>query len=262
MIPLIEQKSRMTKKIIPMALFIFMFAPLYSNAGSHDAKNLVEAGFHYMRDKASVSRVDMTIHRSDWQRIFTLKAWTLGDKESLFTIISPAKDADNGTLKKGRQMWMYNPKINRVIKLPPSLMSQSWMGSDFSNNDLAKSDSLINEYTHTIIGTERHEGKKVFIVKSIPKPKAPVVWGMQELKIREDNLFLEQAFYDEDLRLVKVLKFLEIQMLGGKLYPKKLIMQKVDNPEKYTVVEYKTLLFKESLPAGLFTLSNLKKPKR
>ena len=204
----------------------------------------------------------MTIHRSDWQRVYTLKAWTLGDQESLFTILAPAKDAGNGTLKKGRQMWMYNPKVNRVIKLPPSLMSQAWMGSDFSNNDLAKSDSLINEYSHTLVRTERHAGKKVFIVKSIPKPKAPVVWGMQMLKIREDNIFLEQAFYDEDLKPVKILKFEEIQLLGGKLYPKKLTMQKVDDPEKYTVVEYKTLLFKKSLPSGLFTLSNLKKPKR
>ena len=111
-------------------------------------------------------------------------------------------------------------------------------------------------------GSEIHEGKKVYLVESIPKPDAPVVWGMQRLKIREDNLFLEQAFYDEDLKLVKILKFLEIQMLGGKLYPKKWIMQNADQTDKYTLVEYKALSFKKSLPAGLFTLSNLKKPKR
>ena len=78
----------------------------------------------------------MTIHRPDWQRTMTIKAWTKGQKKSLFFIASPPKDEGNGTLKKGREMWMFNPKVNRVIKVPPSMMSKSWMGSDFSNNDL------------------------------------------------------------------------------------------------------------------------------
>jgi len=248
--------------IVAISLATLIFTTLPSDAGSQNAQALVEAGFHYMRDKASISLVDMTIHRPDWQRVFTIKAWTLGDKDSLFTIMSPARDYGNGTLKKGKQMWMYNPKINRVIKLPPSLMSQAWMGSDFSNNDLAKSDSLINEYRHSIIGTATHNGKKVYIIQSIPKPKAPVVWGMQRLKIREDHIFIEQAFYDEDLKVVKILKFLDIQMLGGKTYPKKMIMEKADEKDNFTTVEYKTLVFKKHLSAGLFTLSNLKKPKR
>ena len=252
----------MLKKIILLSLALFILTTPLPRAKAKDAQAIVEAGFNYIRDKASVSLVDMTIHRPGWERVFTIKAWTLGKKDSLFTITAPAKDYGNGTLKKGREMWIYNPKVNRVIKLPPSMMSQSWMGSDFSNNDLSKSDSLIKEYTHKITGTELHEGKTVYLVKSMPKPEAPVVWGMQMLKIREDNIFLEQAFFDEDLKLVKALRFLEIKMVGGKLYPNKWIMQKTDEKDKYTVVEYKMLSFKESLPAGLFTLSNLKNPRR
>lgn len=252
----------MIKKGLTLSLIIFLFTGLHAHADSQDAQSLVEAAFHYMRDTASVSRVDMTVHRPDWQRTFTIEAWTLGENYSLFRIIAPAKDNGNGTLKKGRQMWMYNPKINRIIKLPPSLMSQSWMGSDFSNNDLAKSDTLIHEYTHTIVGTEFIQGKKIYLIKSIPKPEAPVVWGMQKLKIREDHIFLEQAFFDEDHKLVKILKFLDIQMLGGKLYPKKLLMQRADEKDKNTRVEYKTLVFKDNLPPAMFTLSNLKNPKR
>ncbi len=254
----------MNKKTIVLPLVLFIFAVLPPHASAQDGKALVEAGFNYIRDKASVSLLDMTIHRPDWKRVVTIKAWTLGETDSLFTIIAPAKDNGNGTLKKGREMWMYNPKVNRVIKVPPSMMSQAWFGSDFSNNDLAKSDTLIHEYTHTVTGTETHEGKTVFLVESVPKPQAPVVWGMQRLKIREDYIFLEQAFYDEDLKLVKVLKFFEIKMVGDKPYPIKMIMQKADEDEKgkYTEVEYKTLTFKDSLPAGLFTLSNLKNPRR
>jgi len=253
----------MSKKSVLVWFIILLFISEPSTiAVAQDGQAIVEAAFNYIRDEASISLVDMTIHRPNWQRIVTIKAWTLGEKDSLFTIIAPPKDNGNGTLKKGREMWIFNPKVNRVIKLPPSMMSQSWMGSDFSNNDLAKSDNLINEYTHTVTGTETHEGKKVYLIKSIPKPRAPEVWGMQRLKIREDDLFLEQGFYDEDLKLVKILKFSEIQIMDGKLYPKKLIMQKADEKDEYTIVEHKMIKFKDSLPESLFTLPNLKNPRR
>lgn len=252
----------MVRKPSLLIFGLFFFGIMQPSVKAQDPLALVIAGFNYMRDKASISLVDMTIHRPDWNRMFTIKVWTQGNKDSLFTILAPAKDKGNGTLKKGKEMWMYNPKVNRVIKLPPSMMSQAWMGSDFSNNDLSKSDSLINDYSHTIIGIEVRNQKKVYVIKSIPKPQAPVVWGMQTVKIREDNLFLEQAFYDEDMKLVKTLEFTDVQMLGGKLYPKKMIMQKANEKDKYTMVEYKVLSFEKNLPPGMFTLSSLKNPRR
>jgi outer membrane lipoprotein-sorting protein len=159
-------------------------------------------------------------------------------------------------------MWIYNPKVNRVIKVPPSMMSQSWMGSDFSNNDLAKSDSLLNDYVHTLIGTETHDGKTVYLIKSMPKPDAPVVWGMQKLKIRKDLIWLSQEYFDEDLKPVKVMTALRIQMLGGKLFPKVWRMQKFGEKDRYTQLDYKDLTFKPNLPDRLFTLANLRNPQR
>ena len=223
---------------------------------------LVEDMFNYMRGKASVSTVDMTIHRPDWERVMTIEAWTKGETESVFVIIAPPKDNGNGTLKRGREMWMYNPKVNRVIKLPPSMMSQGWMGSDFSNNDIAKSDSLINDYIHTLEGTEAHDNKKVYLIKSMPKPGAPVVWGMLKLKIREDGILLSEEFYDEDFELVKAMVTLEIQMMGDRLFPKVWRMQKADTEDEYTELNYRELEFRDELPGNLFTLSNLKSPKR
>ena len=231
-------------------------------AKAQDAQALVEAAVDYYRGKASISLVDMSIHRPNWERILTIRAWTRGQKESLLTIIAPPKDKGNGTLKKGREMWTYNPKVNRVIKLPPSMMSQAWMGSDFSNNDLAKSDSIIEDYIHTLMRTETQEGKKVYIIKSMPKPDAPVVWGMQILKIREDHIFLSQEFYDEDFKLVKAMSGQQIQMLGGKLFPKVWKMQKADVLDEYTLLVYKELAFKPDLSKRLFTLSSLKNPRR
>ena len=237
-----------------------VLAPTVVNA--EDAQELVEASFHYYRGETSVSRVDMTIHRPEWERTFTIKAWTQGEDQSLFRILAPPKDRGNGTLKKGREMWMYNPKVNRVIKVPPSMMSQAWMGSDFSNNDLAKSDSLIRDYDHRILGTETRDGMTVYRIESTPKPRAPVVWGKQTLRIREDHIFLEEVFYDEDMQPVKAMTASNIRMLGGKLFPATWTMQKAEAPDEYTRLDYQELEFDVPIPEGTFTLSNLRAPER
>lgn len=250
------------KSIIALCLSLIILVALCVNVHARDVRTLVRDAVNYYRGNASISLVDMTIHRPRWERTLTIKAWTKGQKDSIFTIIAPPKDNGNGTLKKGREMWIYNPKVNRVIKLPPSMMSQAWMGSDFSNNDLAKSDSVIEDYTHEITETGIHDGKKVFIVTSMPKPGAPVVWGMQKLKIREDLILLSQEFYDEDFVLVKAMTGDQIQMLGGKLFPRVWKMRKADKKDEYTLLEYRELAFKENLPDSLFTLSSLKNPRR
>jgi outer membrane lipoprotein-sorting protein len=227
-----------------------------------DVESLVKSAVDYYRGNASIARVDMTIHRATWERTLTIKGWTRGQKDSVFTILAPPKDEGNGTLKRGREMWTYNPKVNRVIKLPPSMMSQSWMGSDFSNNDLAKSDSILEDYVHTLEGSETGDGKKVYVIKSIPRPDAPVVWGMQKLKVREDYILVGQEFYDEDFELVKAMTGYRIEMLGGKLFPRLWKMQKAEATDEYTLLDYKELEFKQDLPENLFTLSSLKNPRR
>jgi outer membrane lipoprotein-sorting protein len=253
----------MRKKNIRLSWLALLLLPWQALAAdAPDASALVENSFKYMRGNASIATVIMTIHRPDWEREMTIKAWTRGKKYSLFYIQSPPKDHGNGTLKKSREMWMYNPKVNRVIKVPPSMMSQSWMGSDFSNNDLAKSDSFVNDYIHSIIGTETHDGQKVYVIKSMPKPDAPVIWGMQMLKIREDLIWISQEFFDEDFKSVKRMTTLEIQMMGGKLYPKVWRMRETDKEDRYTELTYKSLTFKSDLPDSLFTLTSLRKARR
>ena len=242
---------------------IFLIMPgAGARAGEVTAQGLVGSCWDYMRGRASESLVDMTIHRPEWERTMTIKAWTQGRSDSLFFIQAPPKDRGNATLKKGKDMWTYNPKVNRVIKLPPSMMSQSWMGSDFSNNDLAKSDSIIHDYDHTIENTRTHQGKTVYVIKSIPKPAAPVVWGMQRIVVREDFVLLEETFYDEDLEPVKKMTTRDIGPLGGKLFPRVWKMFKTDTPEAYTLLEYRSLTFTKDLPDRIFTRSSLKNPPR
>jgi outer membrane lipoprotein-sorting protein len=257
-----KERDMARRACLILGLLSFLFLGAGTELKAQDAQAIVQAGFDYWRGKASVATVEMVIHRPDWNRPMTIKAWTKGQSDSIFFISAPSKDKGNGTLKKGKEMWTYNPKVNRVIKVPPSMMSQSWMGSDFSNDDLAKSDSILDDYTHSLVGTETHEGKTVYVIKSMPKPAAPVVWGMQQLKIREDHILLQEEFYDEDLELVKAMTGSQIQMMSGRLFPTVWRMQKADVEDEYTELTYQKLEFKNDLPDNLFTLSNLRNPRQ
>jgi len=240
-------------------IMIMLFFPSIIQA-QMDAGTIVKNAFEYWRGEASVATAIMTIHRPDWERSVTLKAWTRGESDSLFVIVDPPKDRGNGTLKSGKGMWMYNPKVNRVIKLPPSMMSQGWQGSDFSNNDLSKTDSLIKDYVHTLEETTLDQGKKNYHIKSIPKPDAPVIWGMIILSIRQDNILLREEFFDEEFKSVKILTAWDIKKTGDKLFPMRWKMRKTDVEDEYTQFVYEKIEFKESLSKRIFTRTHLKNP--
>ncbi len=242
------------RRTVGLCLAIFLFV---SVAQAQDGQAIVDAAWQYYRHTASTAVMNMTIHRPAWERTLTMKAWTKGQSDCIFFIVAPPKDEGNGTLKKENGMWMYNPKVNRVIKLPPSMMSQAWMGSDFSYDDLAKSASIVTDYTHTVERTDSLDGKMVYIIRSVPKPGAPVVWGLQRLRIRDDHVLLGQEFYDEDLQLVKTMTGTSIEMLGGKPFPRIWTMRGAGAGETYSVIEYRELAFQDDLPDDLFTVSAL-----
>jgi outer membrane lipoprotein-sorting protein len=247
------------KRQLILILLGTLLTPLPVPAGdTPDPAAIIAASFNHYRGQASESSVEMVVHRPSWERSMQMDAWTKGTRDSLIRITAPAKDEGNGTLKKDYEMWTYNPKVNRVIKLPPALMSQSWMGSDFSNNDLAKSDSILNDYTHTMTGTETRQGHTVYVIKSIPKPSAPVVWGMQILKVRDDDVLISEEFYDETLLSVKRLDCLEIQIMGGRMFPKVWKMQETGKQDQYTLLRYHSIQFLNDLPDRIFTLDSLK----
>ncbi|WP_457553444.1 outer membrane lipoprotein-sorting protein [Desulfobacula sp.] len=243
----------------PIIIAVILFYAISSQAMT-TAETIVKNAFDYWRGEASVSTIVMTIHRPDWIRSMTIKAWTQGESDSLFVITKPARDRGNATLKAGNRMWIYNPKANRIIKLPPSMMSQSWQGSDFSNNDLAKTDSLIKDYVHTLENTTVDQGKKIYSIKSMPKPEAPVIWGMIKLTIREDNILLSETFFDEDHKAVKIMTAWDIRKTDDKLFPMKWKMEKSDAKDEYTRFVYEKIKFEKSLNKNIFTRTNLKNP--
>ena len=244
-----------------LCLIFFFPCNLFAGEGP-DAGALVEKAFNHLRGKTSRSEFTMIIHRPDFERSMTLSAWTRGKSDAIFFVEKPPKDAGNGTLKKGKDMWSYNPKINRAIKLPPSMMSQSWMGSDFSNDDLSKTESILDEYSHRVISRGKAGGIQTYDIELIPFEDAPVVWGKQEITLREDGVLLRQAFFDEDMVLIKEMTAHEIKMMGGRLYPSVWIMKRVDEKNRYTRLVYTKLAFDVPLKPRLFTLSNLKNRRR
>jgi len=230
-------------------------------APPEDAATLVKRAIDYWRDVSSYSVADMVIHRPDWERSMTFRVWTQGEKHSLVRVIAPAKDAGNATLLIDNDMWSFTPKINRVIKIPSSMMNQSWMGSDFSNNDLAKADDLIEQYTHKLLRTETQGGHKVYIIESVPKETAPVVWGREVVTVRDDYVLLEHAFYDQQDVLVKKLTTQELKPMGGKIVAAHQRMQKLEKTGEWTDVRTREIKFGIDIPASVFTLANLRNPR-
>ena len=203
----------------------------------------------------------MVIHRPDWERSMTMRAWTKGDERTLVRVMEPKKDRGNGTLTDDDTMWSFSPKVNRVIKVPSSMMGQSWMGSDFSNRDVARADDIIDQYDHSILSTEDVDGMTVYTIESIPHEEAAVVWGSEVLSIREDHVVLEHAFYDQDGELVKSLVSLEIADMGGRTIAARQRMTQADNPEEWTEIAVNEIEYELELKDSLFTLSNLRNPR-
>jgi len=226
-----------------------------------NAKELVRAAMEHWRGVTSYSEMTMTIHRPDWQRSMSMQAWSKGDKLSLVRVTEPKKDAGNGTLLKDNDMWSYSPKINRIIKIPSSMMSQGWMGSDFSNKDISKSTDILDQYDHTLSAREQQDGHTVYTVTAVPHEDAAIVWGKEVLKIRDDFVLLEEQYWDQEGRLVKVMKTSDIAEMGGRQVARIMRMGKLETPEEWTEIVVSAIEFDIDLPENLFTLSSLRNPR-
>jgi outer membrane lipoprotein-sorting protein len=245
-----------------VALIAILTAATAKASTTPDADAILKHSYDNYRAASSQTTVAMTIHRPDWERHLEMKAWTRGDNDALVRFLAPAKDAGNATLKLGRDTWVFNPKLNQVIKLPASMMAQSWMGSDFSYNDLAKSEDIITEYTHRLTGTEHADGHTVWAIECIPKPGAPVVWGKVTLKIRDDYVMLEETYFDQDMKPARRMSADKVAALGGRPYPVTMTMHPLDEPGQWTRIDTSEGQFNVKVPDYLFTLSNLQNPRQ
>jgi outer membrane lipoprotein-sorting protein len=248
------------RSLIPVLLLTFA-APAWAADGQRDATQIVRDALNHWRGVSSHSEITMTIHRPDWERSMSMESWSEGEKLSLVRVTAPRKDRGNGTLIDDDRMWTYSPKVNRVIKVPSSMMNQSWMGSDFSNKDIARTDDIVLEYEHTLLSETEADGFVVYEIQSVPHESAAVVWGREVLKIRADNVLIEQRFYDQDDVLVKLLRTLEIRDMGGRSVAARQRMEKEETPDEWTEIVVNSVEFDIDPGDNTFTLSNLRNPR-
>ena len=226
-----------------------------------EAREIVRVTIEQWRGTSSHGAFTMTIHRPDWERSMSMRSWTRGDKDSLVRVTEPPRDADNATLTIDNNMWTFSPRVNRVIKMPSSMINQSWMGSDFSNNDITKGNEILNEYEHTLVEIDHQDGHEIYVIESIPNEDAAVVWGREILRIRDDYILIEHSFYDQDDVLVKSLESLEIGERGGRMVATRQRMARVEMEDEWTEIYVEEMEFGVELRDGFFTLSNLRNPR-
>ncbi|HEX2921094.1 MAG TPA: outer membrane lipoprotein-sorting protein [Bacteroidales bacterium] len=210
-------------------------------------------------EKSSISTMSMTIIRPTWQRTVDFNNWSLGRDYALTLINSPAKDAGQTFLKRGTEMWSWNPSISRLIKLPPSMMSQGWMGSDYTNDDILKESSVVNDYTHEFIGEENVDGRLCYKIKMTAKEDAAVVWGHQIRWIdKKDFLILKAELYDEDGTLVRTENGSDIRVMDGRTIPTKMEIIPAEEPGNKTLVTIKDIKFNITIQESFFSQQNMK----
>ncbi len=226
------------------------------------AFDLVAGALDLMRGKTSYTEMSMLVHRPEWQRNSSLVAWTRGREDALIRFTEPAKDAGNATLKQGEKMWTFTPKLNRTIRLPYSLMSQSWAGSDFSYNDLSRTDKLLRYYTLTIADVREEPPHRIYTIDAVPHDDAPVVWGKEEMVLRDDYVLISQTFYDQSLVPLKRMETLEIGLLDDREMSVHMRMIDLEEPDHYTELRYDMADFDIELEDRTFTVFSLQSGSR
>jgi outer membrane lipoprotein-sorting protein len=211
-------------------------------------------------EKSSYSTMTMKVIRPEWQRTIEFKSWTLEKEFALSLITSPAKEKGQTFLKRGSEMWSWNPSINRLIKLPPSMMAQGWMGSDYTNDDILRESSPVNDYTHEIIGEENIGDRLCYKIRMITKEDVSIVWGKQIWWIdKKDFLVLKAELYDEDGYLIRTETGSEIKIMDGRSITSKIELVPQEEPENKTLLEIQEIKFNIPMEESFFSQQNMKR---
>jgi hypothetical protein len=197
----------------------------------------------------------MTVVTGHWERHLKMESWSLGRERFMVRILAPVKEKGVATLKVENEVWNFLPKVDRVIRIPPSMMGGAWMGSHITNDDLVKANHIDQDYDFTLL----EETSESWQIEGIPKPDAPVIWGKIIYQIRKDPLVPVQIdYYDEEGVLVRQILFDDIQTVSGRTVPLKMTVLPLEDPKEKTVMYYRKLQFDVDLQENFFSLGQLK----
>ena len=253
--------KRFSYLTIILGLSLGLFS-LLSFTSQDSAKNIVQKSLDKVNGLTSEAVMEMQIVRPKWSRTVTMKSWSKGSDYSMIYITAPASDKGQVFLKRKTEMWNWIPTINRMMKIPPSMMNQGWMGSDFTNDDLVKMNSLIRDYTHKILRKETISGLPCHLIQLTPLPDAPVVWGKIEMWVSEKEFFQMKAiYYDEDMQGVTEMTASDIKNVGNRTIPSKLEMIPLTKKNQKTIMIIKKQTFDIKLDDSFFSQQNMKRIK-
>jgi outer membrane lipoprotein-sorting protein len=239
-------------------LFLVSLQGLHAQGLSAD--DIIRKADDKSRGLSSEGSITMTVIRPDWTRTITMKTWSKTKEYSLVLITAPAKDKGQVFLKIKTEMWNWVPSIDKTIKIPPSMMLQSWMGSDFTNDDLVKQSSIVVDYTHKILAKENVRGMNCYKIEMIPLPEAAVVWGKVIMWITESGFDQWKVeYYDEDNKLVNVSNSSDIKKMGDREIPTHIEMVPLNKKGQKTVMQIDEMKFNTQVSEGFFSQQNMKK---
>ena len=258
------KNNRLTSYLIPnKTLRLLFLLPLFFSSFAVSAIEIKELIHHIdqlWRGETSSSNMTMTVKTQRYERSMSMEAWSRGKDFSLVVIREPIKDKGIATLKVKDNIWNYLPKINRVTKVPSSMMSGSWMGSHFTNDDLVKESTFEDDYTSSITFEGTRDGVAIYEMTSIPKVDAAVVWGKVVMQIEQKTLAPHRAlYYDEEGALIRTMTFDQPQQINKLTVPMRLTLQPEDKPEESTVIVYKDIKLDIPLDESFFSLQNLQR---
>ena len=245
----------MKKILIVISIFIFI---ANSKADNISPEKILDNVDDLYRSNASHGILTLSVTTVNWQRTLTLEQWSKGEDKSLIKILKPKKEKGLATLRVDKNMWNYLPKVKRVVKIPSSMMSSSWMGSHFTNDDLVKQSRMTEDYTFSITFEGMNDGKEIIEISCLPNKEAAVVWGKVEVVVyADDYLPLRLIYYDEDLLLSRTLEFTNIEMMDGKMIPTMMNMIPIDEPGESTTMKWEEIQFDVTIDDEFFSLRKL-----
>ncbi|MBI9066297.1 MAG: outer membrane lipoprotein-sorting protein [Salinivirgaceae bacterium] len=227
---------------------------------AQDAKEIIKKADDKFQGNSNKSEMSMSIIRPAYTRTIEFKNWSL-DRDYFMTIVTaPAKDKGQVFMKHQNDMWNYMPAINRMIKLPPSMMSQGWMGSDYSNDDLVKQSSIVVDYDHTIAKSETINDHDCFKIVMIPHEDANVVWGKVIVWVDKALFIMHKSeYYDEEEYLVRTEIGKDIKVFDGRELPSIIEIIPADEEGHKTIIQIKSMDFDMDIKQSFFTQQNMKR---
>jgi outer membrane lipoprotein-sorting protein len=243
---------------------LLLLAGASARAADVDVKDLVDRANKALRGDSSHDRLTMTVETPEWSRTLDIEGWNKSRTFAFIVIRAPAKEKGETTLRRRSEMWLWMPKVERVVKIPPTMMHSAWQGSDFTYEDIVKADSVVKDYDHALLSKKKEDGRTVYRIQGVPKPDAPVVWGkvISDVALYDSDAAvvpLKEEDYSERGELIRTITLSDVKMMNGRRVPTRLECEPSAKKGQKTILIYKDLQFDVPLTDDFFSYQRIQK---